>query len=59
MVFSIFLLTMAFPVIMFPVNIVMFVKDKKHSKTYAFLIALAFAAVAFNFAPTRTRIQIF
>lgn len=52
MVFSIFLLTMAFPVIMFPVNIVMFVKDKKHSKTYAFLIALAFAAVAFNFAPT-------
>ncbi len=52
MIFSISLLTMVFPVVMLPVNFMMFIKDKRHSKMYAFLIALGFAAVAFNFAPT-------
>lgn len=52
MIFSISLLTIVFPVAMLPVNFMMFIKDKRHSKMYALLIALGFAAVAFNFAPT-------
>lgn len=45
------LLTMLFPIIMLPINIALFSTDKKHGTLYAFLIAFAMAALAFNFRP--------
>lgn len=46
-----FVLTMIFPVIMFPINVVLYFLNKKHNTLFVFLIAFSLAALAFNFAP--------
>ncbi len=45
------LLTLLAPLAMFPVNVALCSKHKKHVWIYCALIAMAFAALAFNFTP--------